>query len=396
MNGHAVDPRPERRARTGRDDVDVMAAGRETVGELRKVVWPTREEALRLTGIVLTVIIVMAIISVLLAIAVPMYQKSLLRTHPRVNVRLSYRRSDQVYDDVILGAADLGLGFNLLLGYTGLLSFGHGDGGGGPTREMLDRYERFREFPGLPRLDMTKVEDFYQRVDPAPLPVWVGEQYLELHRGTYTTQGRVKWLNRKLEQTLGQAEAACALASRLTGAAYPHDALYALWKVLLRNQFHDILPGSSVRAVYEVAHQEMGEALFQARALRDAALQAMSERVAGEGEVAWNLSLEERECRGAVIPPLGYARVPADPAPAAPDPAARTAAGGMGLTLENEHLRVVVNDDGTLQDQRVLRRGREDGGEEEEQDGKGSHGRSAMRGRGSSSSSSGRRPSLMS
>lgn len=229
-----------------------------------------------------------------------------------------------------------------------LLSFGHGDGGGGPTREMLDRYERFREFPGLPRLDMTKVEDFYQRVDPAPLPVWVGEQYLELHRGTYTTQGRVKWLNRKLEQTLGQAEAACALASRLTGAAYPHDALYALWKVLLRNQFHDILPGSSVRAVYEVAHQEMGEALRQARALRDAALQAMSERVAGEGEVAWNLSLEERECRGAVIPPLGYARVPADPAPAAPDPAARTAAGGVGLTLENEHLRVVVNDDGTL------------------------------------------------
>lgn len=219
-----------------------------------------------------------------------------------------------------------------------LLSFGHGDGGGGPTREMLERYERLKDFPGLPRLHMGRVEDFYRRVDQGRLPVWVGEQYLELHRGTYTTQGRVKWLNRKLEQMLGQAEAACALAARTARASYPREELHLLWKVLLRNQFHDILPGSSVRAVYEVAHQEMGTALGLAEKLRDAALAAMSAQVTGAGELAWNLSLDERECRGVAVPPLGYARVPA----------AQEAGAGEGLTLENEYLRVQVNPDGSL------------------------------------------------
>ncbi|MFD1733930.1 alpha-mannosidase [Deinococcus malanensis] len=219
-----------------------------------------------------------------------------------------------------------------------LLSFGYGDGGGGPTRHMLDRYERLKRFPGLPGLHMTRIEDFYARVDGSRLPVWVGEQYLELHRGTYTTQGRVKALNRRLEHVLPEAEAACALATRLTGARYPREELYGLWKVLLRNQFHDILPGSSVRAVYDVAHQELDETLARGEALRDAALLALSRRVQGEGDVAWNLSLTERECRGVWVPPLGYARVPAGEQAGVAD----------GLTLDNEHLRVVVNEDGTL------------------------------------------------
>lgn len=221
-----------------------------------------------------------------------------------------------------------------------LLSFGYGDGGGGPTWEGLERYERLKAFPSLPKLHMTTVADFYARVDSSKLPVWVGEQYFELHRGTYTTQGKVKWLNRKLEIALGEAEAACALAARTVNADYPRDTLYGLWKVLLRNHFHDILPGSSVRAVYEVAHQEMAEALSQAETLRDAALQSMSAHVPGSGEVAWNLSLETRECRGVSVPPLGYARVPAaSPLPDAPE---------TDMTLENEFLRVTINADGTI------------------------------------------------
>ncbi|ACO47456.1 glycoside hydrolase family 38 C-terminal domain-containing protein [Deinococcus deserti] len=219
-----------------------------------------------------------------------------------------------------------------------LLSFGYGDGGGGPTRGMLERYERLKDFPGLPTLHMTRIEDFYSRVDPARLPVWVGEQYLELHRGTYTSQGRIKALNRKLEHILPEAEAACALAFKLTGAEYPRDDLYGLWKVLLRNQFHDILPGSSVKAVYDTAHHELHEALERGEALRRSALQVLSEQVSGKGEIAWNLSLTERACRGVRVPALGYARVPTEhPAPAA-----------SGLTLENEYLRVTVNQDGTL------------------------------------------------
>ena len=72
-----------------------------------------------------------------------------------------------------------------------VFSFGWGDGGGGPSAEMLERYARLRDFPGLPRLQMGRVADFYDRVQPGALPVWVGEQYLELHRGTYTTQAKL-------------------------------------------------------------------------------------------------------------------------------------------------------------------------------------------------------------
>ena len=89
---------------------------------------------------------------------------------------------------------------------TSLFSFGWGDGGGGPTSEMLERYERLRDFPGLPRLAMTRVADFYDGVKADALPVWVGEQYFELHRGTYTTQAKVKELNRAAEHALTDAE----------------------------------------------------------------------------------------------------------------------------------------------------------------------------------------------
>ncbi|MBE3575989.1 MAG: alpha-mannosidase, partial [Firmicutes bacterium] len=124
-----------------------------------------------------------------------------------------------------------------------LFSFGWGDGGGGPSEEMLERYQRLKDFPGLPQSRMSTAEAFFERVDTKrPLPVWVGEQYLEFHRGTYTTQGRIKWLNRHCEQRLYEAEALAALAARLGAQAYPREALAQAWQTLLRNQFHDILP----------------------------------------------------------------------------------------------------------------------------------------------------------
>ncbi|WP_019010889.1 alpha-mannosidase [Deinococcus aquatilis] len=245
-----------------------------------------------------------------------------------------------------------------------LLSFGYGDGGGGPTSGMLERYARQQDFPGLPRLHMTRVADFYDRISEetrASLPVWVGEQYFELHRGTYTTQAEIKRLNRRLEHTLPEAEAACALAARLLGRPYPRAELHALWKVLLRNQFHDILPGSSVQAVNTVACAEMGEALAEAGQLRDAALQALSDAVGGPSDpiervVIWNLTLQDRPLGaelsglkdlsippGLSVPGLGYLSLPvvaAEPALPAflPD----------DLTLENDCLRVQINADGTL------------------------------------------------
>ncbi|MFB9991023.1 alpha-mannosidase [Deinococcus oregonensis] len=245
-----------------------------------------------------------------------------------------------------------------------LLSFGYGDGGGGPTSGMLERYSRQRDFPGLPRLHMTRVADFYDQIGAearANLPVWVGEQYFELHRGTYTTQAEIKRLNRRLEHTLPEAETACALAARLLNHAYPHAELQAAWKVLLRNQFHDILPGSSVQAVNTVAHTEMREALEAAGELRDAALQALSSAVGNPSDqtervVVWNLTLQDRPLGAGVsglealtlppaltVPGLGYLSFPA----VAAEPALDAFSPG-DLTLENEYLRVQINADGTL------------------------------------------------
>ena len=178
---------------------------------------------------------------------------------------------------------------------TSLFSFGWGDGGGGPSAEMLERSARLSDFPGLPRLHMGKVADFYSGVKPDALPVWVGEQYLELHRGTYTTQSRVKALNRALEHALCDAEAAATLAKVLLNRPYPRAEFAAAWEALLRNQFHDILPGSGVKAVYDDAHRELEEALATAQIQRDGALQVLSHaHGGGERLVVWNLSFDDR------------------------------------------------------------------------------------------------------
>jgi alpha-mannosidase len=191
---------------------------------------------------------------------------------------------------------------------TSLFSFGWGDGGGGPTQDMLERLERLKDFPGLPRLETGRVKDFYKRVekrvqDGLELPVWMGEQYLELHRGTYTTQSKIKWYHRRLEHTLVEAETANTLAWRTLGANYPHDALENAWTTLLRHHFHDVLPGSSVHAVNTAAHRDLGETLEKAQALRDAALKQLSTQVTLEHDAAtakvivWNLALEDRALR---------------------------------------------------------------------------------------------------
>ena len=189
-----------------------------------------------------------------------------------------------------------------------LLTFGWGDGGGGPTRKMLGRYARYKEFPGLPRLSMKRVNDFFNAINVQELPVWVGEQYLELHRGTYTTQGHLKKMNRCLEHMLPQAETACMLAS-LTGTDYPQNSLENLWKSLLRNQFHDILPGSSVHTVNQEAESEMSSTVSEATNLRDSSLAMRSSSAQGLKDavkriVIWNLTLEDRQLQLSCPPPL--------------------------------------------------------------------------------------------
>ncbi len=131
-------------------------------------------------------------------------------------------------------------------------SYGFGDGGGGPTVEMIERARRMADLEGAPRVEMVGVDDFFRRVEKesSDLPLWVGELYLELHRGTYTTQARTKRDNRRSEEALFEAEM-LSVAALALGGTYPTEELDEAWKLLLLNQFHDVIPGSSIKEVYE-------------------------------------------------------------------------------------------------------------------------------------------------
>ncbi len=137
-----------------------------------------------------------------------------------------------------------------------LLIFGWGDGGGGPTREMLEWAKAQHNLPGQPYVRLGKAEPFFERLAQRLLsedvPVWDGELYLEYHRGTYTSQAAVKRANRKAEILFHNAEWLASMADLLKREeSYPHDLLNSGWERILLNQFHDILPGSSIHPVYE-------------------------------------------------------------------------------------------------------------------------------------------------
>lgn len=133
-----------------------------------------------------------------------------------------------------------------------LYPFGYGDGGGGPTAEMLERAARVADLDGLPEVTIEPVRDFVSRLAAGrdALATWVGELYLELHRGTYTTQARVKAGNRRCEMALRDAELWSAGLEEMR-AVYPAEQLADAWRTLLLHQFHDILPGSSINWVYK-------------------------------------------------------------------------------------------------------------------------------------------------
>lgn len=144
-----------------------------------------------------------------------------------------------------------------------LISYGYGDGGGGPTRAMLETSQRMEYgVTGLPKVrqepSLTYFHELDQRVrGNRRLPTWEGELYFEYHRGTYTSMARNKRSNRKAELHMMDLELLCVLAA--DRVAYPAADLDAMWKGILINQFHDILPGSSIHEVYEVTKKEYAE-----------------------------------------------------------------------------------------------------------------------------------------
>ncbi len=258
-----------------------------------------------------------------------------------------------------------------------LLLFGYGDGGGGPNRPMLEQLRRVRNVAGLPRVTVRSPREFFDRCerdlrDPC---VWSGELYFELHRGTYTSQAAIKRDNRRAEILLHDAELFAAAAHALGRARYPAARLDALWKTTLLNQFHDILPGSSIGEVYRDAARDHAAVLGGAAELRDAALRALLGR--GRGWCAVNpqpwartdvvalpagalrrpaqRAADGRPLALIAAPGSGYAPLLAA-APAAPVTARRTR---RGFVLENGHLRATLDEGGRLVSLLDLDRGRE-------------------------------------
>lgn len=163
-----------------------------------------------------------------------------------------------------------------------LMAFGYGDGGGGPTAEMLENIRELAQFPAAPQVKNGRAIDFFRRLEQTAgekLPTWNGELYLEYHRGTYTTQAATKRSNRKSEFLLHDAEFLAAWAALSTDFQYPHDQLTQAWKLLCLNQFHDILPGSSIKEVYEDSEKDYAVIKDLATAVRDAALVALGQHL---------------------------------------------------------------------------------------------------------------------
>ncbi|UGB35506.1 glycosyl hydrolase-related protein [Microbacterium sp. cx-55] len=224
-------------------------------------------------------------------------------------------------------------------GTVSLAPFGWGDGGGGPTREMVASAHRQADLEGSPRVVLGTPRDFYERAaseNPA-LPVWSGEMYLELHRGTLTSQLRTKQGNRRVERMLHEAELWATTAAVRAELPYPLEALQRAWQRTLLLQFHDILPGSSIAWVHREA--EADHARLQGEL--DEIVRTSIAALTGHGDLALTANSA----------PLGIAGVPAGAidAPAAIGaPVTLVPAGDDGWILDNGLVRAEVDGDGLL------------------------------------------------
>jgi alpha-mannosidase len=232
--------------------------------------------------------------------------------------------------------------------------FGHGDGGGGPTRAMLERLRRARDLRGLPRTTPRHPQEFFDRLEASArdLRTIVGELYLEYHRGTYTTQAALKRGNRRCESALHDAELLAAVAARLGRAPCPRAALTAAWRTLLLTQFHDILPGTSITEVNERARADLAAVEAAAEEVAAAALAALGEGGATRAPVnttPWGRRAVAPDPAGELVlcevPPHGAGRVVAL---RPPDAVRLEHTPGGGAVLENAHLRATLSPGGTI------------------------------------------------
>ncbi len=156
-------------------------------------------------------------------------------------------------------------------------SVGHGDGGGGITMEHLEYAKRLEDLEGAPKLKFGYISDIMKKLDEnrEEYPQWMGELYLELHRGTLTTQSWTKRNNRKCEYLFRDAELFASIDYFMNGSTYPQDVLLDSWKKFLTNQFHDILPGSSITRVYDDCDKIYGEIAKDLTLIVDESIQSI-------------------------------------------------------------------------------------------------------------------------
>lgn len=229
-----------------------------------------------------------------------------------------------------------------------LLPYGYGDGGGGPTAEMTAAIARTASLEGSPVVRHSTPREFFtaaQTEYPSP-EVWSGELYLEFHRGTYTSQLRTKQGNRRSEHLLREAELWAATAAVRAGWEYPADRLKRIWQLVLLQQFHDILPGTSIAWVHQDAERNYDRIRSELGDIVDDALRALLGT--GDGAVLANAAPHTR----AGVPALGIAPVATD-GPVRPEP------DGESIVLDNGVVRVVIDRDGLIASMVDLAAGRE-------------------------------------
>ena len=232
-----------------------------------------------------------------------------------------------------------------------LMVFGIGDGGGGPDAEHIERLRRARHLADLPAVEQRPVAEFLKLWADAAgaFPHWTGELYLERHQGTLTTQALNKRNNRLCEIGLRELEWAAVLAERFAGIPYPADELDLLWKEVLLFQFHDILPGSSIKRVYDECNARYALMLEKMETLIDERYRALAALVQSNAShlvfnsLPWARSAwlqVDGQWRFVKTPGMGYAELP--------EPIEMTGLLAEDNRIENERLAIEFADDGSL------------------------------------------------
>jgi alpha-mannosidase len=263
---------------------------------------------------------------------------------------------------------------------TRMLPFGWGDGGGGPTRNHLEFLRRERDLEGVPKARIGSPMDYFKDQEARGWPEarYVGELYFQAHRGTYTSQAKTKLGNRRSEFALREAEMWGAAAQVLSGFEYPGEEMDTAWRAVLLNQFHDIIPGSSIQRVYEEAQAAYAEVIETAEAVARRAAGSLAddpEALTVFNSLSWNRTglvalpkgwegavdgtgtplpaqmIDDKAWVQAAVPACGWTTLRRSSGEALRDSAPGQPSEGITASeqmLENEKLRVTFNKVGEI------------------------------------------------